>query len=130
MTIPAVKCWLDIDNDGFVHAGEHLRVILHLRNESNHPIMAPFVTLQPQGHLQHGATIKLPPQLHRYKDVPKGGGTLFETKPTKQHSEQESLHVNIFNCPPTIVSPPEDLEECVDYSCMSSSQAKWFTQLL
>lgn len=107
-----VFCWLEADNNGIVHAGEHLRVIIHIKSKDNSPITVLLAAVTLCGNLHYDEKfLNLPKHSKSVINVGSAYGTILDTP--KQSSRA------IFICPSTVIMTNERIEEQVDYSCKS-----------
>jgi len=113
----AIESWVESDGGGVVYAGEHLRLMLHIK--SNCPgILLSIVSIQLKGELSYRKEFIDSEALRRSRPADRrssfGGGTLFAQLTQKPADDSLTL----VGSTPTIIPCEEVLEEDVDYSCI------------
>ncbi|PJF17523.1 putative intracellular protein transport protein (Sat1) [Paramicrosporidium saccamoebae] len=125
-TLRELKTWLELDSDGIVHAGEHLRAKLHITTivPSVELLLA---TIQLKGILTVSEHQVASGPLAELATLPGygapsaalyGGGQLFEMANQKNAAHKS---FPIFSAPPSVIVSAESLHEHVQYSCNNST---------
>ena len=104
-----LRTWLDLDGGGLIHAGDHLRAVLHISCGAPDVLLL-FSTVQLVGELRPDDRIVRIESAggFRRKSIVGGGSGLTATA---------AEGVQLFACAPAIIATDEPLHEHVLYSC-------------